>query len=363
MNDDPTIPPPPPPPHGEREWAQSLPPRYQRGQPRAAPPPGKRKSSFWRLLAILFCLAVLSFFVLIGLALLSALGIGRPGAALTFGEKIGLVRIEGPISQSPEKQFWLESLRGMGENSRVKAIVVRIDSPGGTVGASQELYGAIAKLRVKKPVFVSMGDVAASGGYYLASAANRIFANKGTLTGSIGVIFSKPQVGELARKIGYQTEVIKSGRFKDSGSLIRPMTPEERTMFDFLINDAYQQFVSDVLQYRGRQIEQALVRFPADQWASYQFSKPEKVGAEVFLKQIADGRVYSGEQALKLGLIDQIGTLDDTVEALAREIHYAGKPELYEPQRKTSLRDLLKTKVEVLLPASHATLQYMMVLP
>lgn len=250
----------------------------------------------------------------------------------------------------------------MGESEHIKGIVVRIDSPGGTVGASQELYSAIQKLRQtsKKTVYVSMGDLAASGGYYTASAADRIFANKGTLTGSIGVIFSKPQIGELTKKIGIETEIVKSGAMKDAGDIMRPLTAQEREVFDVMIMNTYGQFVGDVLAMRKEPIEAARKKFTPEQWAALKITPPTTTTTEAYLRQIADGRVYTGEQALKLGLVDELGTLDDTIDALGHKVGIFGRPQVYELERKKGIADFFKTQVGDLIPSSRSPLQYIM---
>ena len=176
-------------------------------------------------------------------------------------------------------------------DDHVKGILLRINSPGGTIGMSQELYSVVEELRAKgKPVVVSMGDVAASGGYYVSAAANRVFADPGTLTGSIGVIMHLMNWQETEKKIGLQPAVIKSGVFKDIGSADRPMSPEEHALLQGLIMDAYDQFVTAVA--KGRKMDKQVV------------------------KGLADGRIYSGKQALQNKLVDELGGYD---QALAWE--------------------------------------------
>lgn len=354
-------PPPPPPP----------PPRPNQGYyyfPYGQPPVPPRRSSIWRILAFLLFLCILGFCVLmVGGVLLNGLSGGRAGSvgSIGLGDKLGLVRIEGIIMQGDEQQSWIDSLRKLAEEPRIKGLIVRIDSPGGTVGASQELYETLNKIRLnhKKPVYVSMGDLAASGGYYTATAADTIYAMKGTLTGSIGVIMSLPQISELSKKLGVGTETIKSGRFKDSGSFMRPMTQEEREMFGALIQDTFNQFIGDVMARRQAQLTAALKLFPEDQWAAFKFTKPTDLNAEAFLRQIADGRVYTGQQALKLGLIDQIGSLEDVKEALGKKVGLGPNPDVYEVTKRKSLFDMVRGEVGDLIPSGHSPLQYMMKLP
>jgi len=171
------------------------------------------------------------------------LSMEQDGLALgTFSKRVGLIEIVGDIESSEGVVDQLEHMR---LDSTVRAVVVRLDSPGGGVGASQEIYEAVRKVRdADKPVIASMGGVAASGAYYIACAADSIVANPGTLTGSIGVIMSFPNTEELFRKVGVRFEVVKTGKFKDIGSLSRPMTAEEKELLQTVLSNVYEQFVS-----------------------------------------------------------------------------------------------------------------------
>jgi len=182
----------------------------------------------------------------------------------------------------------------------VKAVVLRIDSPGGGVAPSQEIYDAVTKLRATKPVVASLGGVAASGGYYIASACDAILANPGTLTGSIGVIMQLGNVQELLQKIGVQAEILKAGAYKDMGSPVRPLTDEERALFQQMIDSAHTRFINAVAG--GRKMDEAKVR------------------------TIADGRVYSGEQARAIGLVDELGGLQDAIAMAAKRGGITGEP-------------------------------------
>ena len=250
------------------------------------------------------------------------------GVVLT--DKIGLLRIEGEIGQqkSIPYSFWLDTLKKFGETRKIRGVVIRINSPGGAVGSSQELQKAVADLRDKwdKPVYISMADMAASGGYYIASAGDRVYALKGSLTGSIGVIFNKPDISGLTQKIGIQTEVVKSGKFKDAGSEFRPMTDDEKFVFGSLITDSHKQFLDDVLARRGNAIKQACEKIAPEKWAEYRFQPVAEPSPRAFLEQIADGRVYTGEQALELGLVDQIGTLNDVIAAMGQKLGWGCRP-------------------------------------
>ena len=219
--------------------------------------------------------------------------------------KIALITLEGPITSESSggligEMYSAESvynaLKRANKDSSVKGVILKIDSPGGTVALSQEIYNSILRLRNKKPVVVSMGDVAASGGYYIASAADRIWADPGTLTGSIGVIFSTIDAGELLnQKLGIKTNVIKSGKFKDIGSPYRSMTQDERSLLQDIINSTYEQFVNAIVAGRVKRQD------------NYSIEKSDLTVQN--LKKYADGRIFTGVQAKKLGFVDQVGGL------------------------------------------------------
>ncbi len=217
-----------------------------------------------------------------------------------FGsDKIAIVRVEGIIYNSREI---IKQLKKHVSNPTVKAIVLRVDSPGGSVGPAQEIYEVVRKIvrEKKKYILVSMGAVAASGGYYIACPVEKIVANPGTITGSIGVIMEFPNIQELFKKIGVDTMVVKSGRYKDIGSPIRPMSEEEKRVIQGLIDDVYEQFVNAVAQGRNLPVET--------------------------VREIADGRIYSGKQAKELGLVDELGGLEYSLELAARLCGLDKKP-------------------------------------
>ena len=231
------------------------------------------------------------------------------------GPKVGIVEINMPITVSKNI---VEDLNYFNEKSSIIAIVVRLDTPGGGVAASQEIYEKVKIIadKSKKPIIASMGGVAASGGYYIALGADTIMANPGTATGSIGVIMSYPVISELMDKIGVQYETIKSGKLKDSGSLFRNLTEEERVYFQGLIDDLHSQFEMVVSQER---------QIPIKEIGKY-----------------ATGRVYSGNQAVNAGLIDILGTFEDAVHLAAQMAGYLDTPEIvYPPEEKKGLMDIL----------------------
>ena len=235
-----------------------------------------------------------------------------PSSNLSFKAKIGVIPINGSILTSRTITSQIVNFR---ENRKIKAIILRLNSPGGVVGPTQEIYREVQKTALIKKVIVSMGGVAASGGYYIAAAANKIVANPGTITGSIGVFIEFIQFEDLLNKIGIRREILKSGEFKDTGSTHRRLTKRDRELINTLIADLQKQFVEAVASGRNLPVERVY--------------------------QIADGRILSGAQAKELGLVDVLGNFHDAVE-IAKEM--AGIKEdvtlVYAKKRKLSLWDL-----------------------
>jgi protease-4 len=218
------------------------------------------------------------------------------------GAKIGVIAIEGVISSDLTERT-VRQLTKYGDDASIKAIILRIDSPGGGVASSQEIHEEVRRVRSSgKLVVASLGSVAASGGYYVACVTDRIFANAGTVTGSIGVIVQLANAEELLRKVGVESTVITSGPFKDSGNPTRTLRPEERQVFQALVDDVYQQFIEAVAQGRN---------LPLDE-----------------VRQAADGRIYTGRQARDLRLIDELGSLHDAITYAASAVGTIGKPKL-----------------------------------
>jgi protease-4 len=231
---------------------------------------------------------------------------------LKTGPQVGVLLVRGLITDSRE---YIEGLKSFRENSRVKAIVLRVDSPGGGVSAAQEIYREVEKTKAVKPVVASLGSMATSGGYYISCVATKVVANPGTVTGSIGAIAVFPNFEKLFEKIGYSTVVIKSGEFKDIGNPARSMTPEEETLLRDTILEVHDQFVKDVARARG--MEEASVR------------------------QIADGRILTGAKAKNLGLVDELGNLQDAIELAKTLGHIEGKPEVIYYEKKKKLLDII----------------------
>ena len=246
----------------------------------------------------------------------------------TGGAKVGVVEIEGIIVDGTAA---VRELREHAENPSIKAVVLRVNSPGGVVAPTQEIFAAIQRARkAGKPVVATLGAVAASGGYYVAAAADRIYANPGTLTGSIGVVMQLANIEGLLKKVGVEYVVVKAGSYKDVGNFARTMSPEERKMLQALLDDVYSQFVDAVAEGRGLERKEVLA--------------------------FAEGRIYSGQQALGLKMVDEMGGFEDAVEAAGKLANISGRPKLIYPRKRFSFKDLLENRLGLpgagpLLPA------------
>ena len=262
--------------------------------------------------AIYFLLFSLLFFgFMFWVAHFSEKGVG-------IGEKIALIRIEGVILDSNDV---VEELRRYRKDDSVKAILLRIDSPGGGVVPSQEIYDEVKQIRQegKKKVVTSMGTVAASGGYYIASASDKIIANPGTLTGSIGVIMEFANVEGLLQKIGVESVVIKSGKNKDLGSPFRKMKEEERVLLQGVIDDVHGQFIEAVAESRSLEVES--------------------------VRALADGRIFTGRQAKKIGLVDELGSFQDAVQKTAELAGIQGEPRMVEERKRFSIFEIVRSQL------------------
>lgn len=235
----------------------------------------------------------------------------------TGGAKVAVVEIEGIIVDGTAA---VRELREHAENPSIKAVVLRVNSPGGVVAPTQEIFSAIQRARkAGKPVVATLGAVAASGGYYVAAAADRIYANPGTLTGSIGVVMQMANIEGLLKKVGVEYVVVKAGSYKDVGNFARTMSPEERKMLQALLDDVYSQFVDAVAEGRGLERKEVLA--------------------------FAEGRIYSGQQALALKMVDEMGGFEDAVEAAGKLANIPGRPKLVYPRKKFSFKDLLENRL------------------
>jgi protease IV len=261
------------------------------------------------LVVFLMLGAIMAFFI--GVALIILPSTGKQGF-LAKTNKVGVVEVVGVISDA---KATLNHLKKFRENDAIRAIVMRINSPGGAVGPSQEILEEIHKTRQTKKVVASMGAIAASGGYYIASGADVIMANHGTLTGSIGVIMNFTNIEKLTQKLGIDLYNLHAGKFKDVGSPTRTMTPVEREYLQKLLDNVHEQFIVDVA--RGRRLLVHKVR------------------------EVADGRVFTGQMAQGLGLVDQLGNLPDAIDLAGRLGGIKGKVEaVYLPKEKVSLFSL-----------------------
>jgi protease-4 len=249
----------------------------------------------------------------IGSVLLATLIFSDRTKGFSEGSGVGLVEVNGMIVDSKEP---IRQLRHFLKKDSVKAVVLRIDSPGGVVGPSQEIYEEVRKLAARKKVVVSMGSLAASGGYYIASPATVIYANPGTITASIGVLIKFSNLEGLFGKLGISSTTIKTGSFKDAGAPDRPLSPEDRAMFQAVIDSTHEQFVKAVAEGRKLPVEE--------------------------VRKIADGRILSGEQAKTAKLVDKLGNLQDAIEEAGRLGGITGEPSIImPPKKKVSYLDLL----------------------
>lgn len=275
--------------------------------------------------------------VLLGLVFVATLLLGD--ATPLGGPRVALVVVDGVIGDSREI---VEQLERAQHNPTIRAVVLRINSPGGGVAPAQEIHAQLTKLRTVhgKPIVSSMASVAASGGYYIASASDRIVANPGSITGSIGVLMQIPNVAGLLQKIGVRSVVIKSGEHKDLASPTRELTDEERRLLQQVLDDVHNQFIDAVA--KGRKLAR------------------EKVVA------LADGRIFSGRQAMALGLVDELGSLDDAIQRAGQLAGIPGRPRVVqEPRRRFRLLDLVTGLAPPIFPAaglvpSTVSLDYLM---
>jgi protease IV len=272
-----------------------------------------------RPLASIILISVLAVFFLVGVIVI-AFRMFAKHEEIPWGgrQKVGVVEIKGVITGSRAIIKQLDKYR---DDPNIKAIVLRLNSPGGAVGPSQEILREVEKVRKVKKIVASFGTVAASGAYYIGCGANWIIADRGTATGSIGVIMEFTNVEGLTKKVGLDFFTLKSGRYKDVGSPFRAMTPDEKQYLQHLLDNIYQQFLSDV-------------------------SRNRKIPLET-LKSLAEGKIYTGEEAKKIGLVDGFGNLPDAITKAGRLGGIKGKVEAVYPEKESSLlRFILGDHVE-----------------
>jgi len=243
--------------------------------------------------------------LILGTAMIALLKIFSPSTGLPFQEKIGVILINGDITSS---RNILSQLLAFQKDKDIKAIILRINSPGGSVGPTQEIHRQVQKIAREKKIVATMGGIAASGGYYIATAANKIVANPGTITGSIGVFMQFFQVEDLLDKIGIGLEILKSGEFKDIGSPHRKMTAKDRELINELIQDIQTQFITAVAKGRNLSLEE--------------------------VRKVADGRIFTGSRAKELGLVDSLGNFQDAVELAKKLTGIKGEVVLVYPKKE-----------------------------
>jgi protease-4 len=274
-----------------------------------------------------FLLFILAMFSLAFLVLHNS---GESTSAMNFGEKIGVIDLDGVILDSTT---FNAQLKKFADDDSIKAIIIHVNSPGGGVAASEEIYRAVKRVRdeKKKRIVASISTVGASGAYYVSSATNKIFADSGSVVGSIGVIAEWVNYGDLMRWVKLKPEVLTVGKFKDTGDPSREMTPEERAYMQSLIDNMYGQFVSAVADGRHAKVED--------------------------IKAIADGRVWTGEQALPLHLIDAVGDYQAAVDDTAKAVGIKGEPTLVHPEKERhTLLDLLMGDLSPWIPTKEKVL-------
>lgn len=273
-----------------------------------------KKNSFSQRHPFIFGVGILVAAVVLVMGATAALRHYLFEGDLVTGDRLGVVRVEGVILDSRRITDWMKRLR---EDDEVLGVLLRINSPGGAVAPSQEIFTGVKRLAAVKPVVASMSSLGASGGYYVAAAAHKIVANPATITGSIGVKMELSNVEELMQKIGVSHESLVSGEMKDAGSPFKPLTPEEREHLKSVVMDLHEQFVTDVAE--GRKMERAKVA------------------------ELADGRIFTGKTALDNGLVDELGDLERSFDLLKEMCKVKGKIPVVEgpKEEKTLLRELL----------------------
>jgi protease-4 len=278
-----------------------------------------------------FFLFVLAVFTLVYLTLRAG---GEHASLDGFGDKIGVVELEGVILDS---SVIVPQIKKFGDDDSIKAIILRVNSPGGGVAASEEIYRAVKRIRddKKKRIVAAISTVGASGAYYVSSATNKIYADNGSVVGSIGVIAEWVNYGDLMRWAKLKPEVLKVGALKDTGDPSREMTPEERAYMQSLIDNMYGQFVQAVADGRHAKTDD--------------------------IKKIADGRVWTGQEALSIHLIDQIGDFQNAVDDTAKSVGIKGEPVLVRPDKdRKTLADLLFGDISQWLPTREKLLDQQM---
>jgi protease-4 len=271
-----------------------------------------------KLLLIISAIVIFLGGLFVVSVLIAKVLMGDADVKIAEKQGVGLVEVKGMILDSRET---VRQLRYFLKQDEIRAVVLRVDSPGGVVAPSQEIFEEVRKFAARKKIIVSMGSLAASGGYYISAPATLIYANPGTITASIGVILKLSNIESLMDRIGIKSHTLKTGKYKDAGSPLRRLSEDDRAMLQSVIDSTHEQFVRAVASGRRLPIEQ--------------------------VRRIADGRILSGQQALTLRLVDRLGTLQDAIEEAGRLSGIAGEPEVVLPPRKrVDYRDLLADGAE-----------------
>ena len=247
---------------------------------------------------------------------LVVVGWGVDAVRTSLKPAVGVLEIDGTITESMP---YLDTIKQFEQDEKIKAVVVRLDSPGGKVGPSQEIYDALLRLQKKKPLVASFGSLGASGAYYIACAADAIYALPGTLTGSIGVIMEFFDASEGLKRIGVTPNSITAGTLKDAGSPFKPMSQQERVYFKALVDDVHSQFIEAVSARRKMKLDA--------------------------VRQLADGRVFTGRQAMAAGLVDRLGGLDEAIEEAKKRGHIEGEPRIVRSEGTRGVWDTIRRSI------------------
>lgn len=268
-----------------------------------------------------------NYAIIIGVVLIVAIiigilvGTGMKGSFMNYGGNIGVVEIEGVIYSSKKI---VKNIKMFSEDPNIPAVIIRVDSPGGGVAAAQEIYAALKKLKESKKIVISMGAIAASGGYYISLPADVIVANPGTITGSIGVIMEFPILEELLRKVGINFEVVKSREYKDLGSPFRKMGDKERKLLQDVVTDVYEQFIEATCENRNLSRDSVI--------------------------KYADGRILSGRQAKEIGFVDTLGSFEDALKIAGDMVGIEKPIPIFPPKRFSLIQLLIEPIEEIFLP-------------
>jgi protease-4 len=271
-----------------------------------------RKLLLWVGIALVSFVVICTGFIAAIVSLAPRIGSG-PGIAV--GEKIAVLDVRGTIESSEQH---IDIIHRYRDDPSVAAVILYLDTPGGGTAATREIYDELILLKEEKPLVAYMSTMCASGGVYLASAADRVYANPTTLTGSIGVILSLSNYEGLSRKLGFGTVNVKSGEFKDIGSPTRKVSPEEEALLGEMIDDSYEQFLDVVIAGRGDAVKRLL--------AEKGVTEPTEYDAALYIRHFADGRIINGQQALEIGLVDELGNFEYALNETAAMIGIEGEP-------------------------------------